>query len=481
MREAGALTRGLDDIARDLGATMLVRGGVEVVGDRLLVNVSLVTPEGQVLWSGDAQGRHDDLFTMQDQLAESLLAALRITVTEADRQRLARPPTADPQALEAYWQGLALLDRPDPDLADFDVAVAKFNGATTRDPRFSLAFAALGEAYRRRSVIINDAALMDKAEAAVREALRLDAEQPEVRLSLASVNRSTGRTAAAIDEVRRVLKTQPDNDDAHRLLGQLLAGEGLAGEALEEFRNAVSIRPRYWRNHEALGLFFYRNGRFDEAIDAFNRLADLKPNDAMPFQQLGSMYLNKGDLTRARENFEKSNQRMPNAGSFTNLGTIAYVEHRYDAAVGAYEEAIKLEPGQAGYRGNLGDAYRKLGRTKEATAAYEKAIELGEIAIGVNPNDVTTASQLGVYYAKVGKRDEAERYAKRAAKTNPTNPQVLYLRAVVLALGGDVNAAVKQLSDAIEKGYPLQLALDDDDLASLRVLPAFKALAAKKR
>jgi serine/threonine protein kinase/tetratricopeptide (TPR) repeat protein len=478
MLDEGRPARPLVEIARSLGVTMLVRGSIQQQGDLMRVDVTLATLGGQVLWSGFEVGGHGQLFSMQNRLAEALLGALRIRVTPAERQNIARVPTEDVQARDAYWQGLALLDRPDD--AGFDAAVNYFKQATARDRDFSLAYAALGEAYRRRSVLTNDKALMDQAVAAVTKALDLDSEQPEVRLSLAAVLRSTGQAAAADDQVRRVLAEQPNNDNAHRLLGELLAKAGQPREALEELRIAVDLRPNYWLNHEALGLFFYRNGQIREAIGAFTRVAQLKPNDALPLQQLGAMYMAEGDLTRARESFERSNKVTANADSYTNLGTIAYSSGRFEDAVRDYQAAVKLAPTIAVYHGNLGDAYRKVGRASDARAAYRRAIEVGEQALDINPNDVTTQSRLGLYYAKVGSPTEALRYANRAAQANPADADVLYLRAVVLALVGQHDAAIRQLSDAIDRGFSVQLALEDEALAPLRALPAFQRLAAAK-
>ena len=477
LEEGAATKRPLKDVARNLGVTMLVRGSVQTVGDIVYVNVRLESLDGELVWSGNEQAGHEQLILLQNRLADSLITNLRVTVTAADRQKLARPQTQNTEALETYWRGVELLG---PDNADFDAAVAHFKKATTLDPGYSLAFATLGETYRRRAVRTNDGAMMELAIAAVDEALRLDQEQPEVRLSRAAVLRSTGRPAAALHEVERVLADQPDNYNAHRLHGQLLAKEGRTNEALSALQTAADLAPNYWPNQEQLGLFFYSNGRLQEAIDAFTRLTKLKP-DALPFQQLGAMYLNQGNFARARENFDRSNNVKPNAESFANLGTIAFYEQKYDDALGAYESAMKLEPNIAVHRGNLGDVYRKLGRPSDARAAYLKAIDLGEQWLNANPNDATTVSRLGVYYMKVGSRKQAAQYADRAARTSPTDPDVLYLRAVVLALLGEQpDVAVKQLSEAVEQGYALHFVLRDDDVASLRSLPAFQRLAAAK-
>ena len=477
MLEAGVSTRPLEEVARNQGVTMLVRGSVQQSGDVLRVNASLQTLDGAVVWTDGEEVRHDQLFAMQNRLAESLVDTLRIRATDARRQHPARPPTEDTEAREAYWRGLELLDRPNP---DFDEAVIQFKQATARDSGFALAFAALGEAYRRQSVLTNNKALMDEATLNVRKALDLDPDQPEVRLSLASLLRSTGNSVAAVNELTRVVSDQPNNDDAHRLLGQLLAKAARPTEALRALQRAADLRPKYWLNQEALGLFFAGNGRFQDAINAFTRLTELKPDDALPFQQLGAMYLNRGDFPSARRNFERSNELKPNAGAFANLGTVAFYEQRYKDAVAHYQAAVKLEPSIAALHGNLGDAYQRVGRPIDATMEYRTAIDLGEQALMVDPNDATTVSRLAVYYFKVDSKTQAAQYAERAARTNPTDPEVLYLRAVVLALRGERNRAMQQLLEAVDRGYPLHFVLKDVELESLRELPQFRRLAAAK-
>ena len=481
MLDAGPSKRGFDEIAQEFGATMLVTGSVHFDGEQLRITAQLVTPNGRSVGSSDVTGHPDELFSMQNRLAESLIDsdALRLTVSDAERKQLARAPTNDKQALDAYWHGLALLDRPDP---NFDLAIANFTEATKSDSGFSLAFAALGEAYRRRAVSTNDADLMAKATKAVEEALRLDKDQPEVRLSLAKVYRSTGQPAAAVHQVKLVLEAQPQNDDAHRLLGQLLASSDPEG-ALKELKNAVELRPQHWRNHDALGMFLYGQRRSRDAIDSFREVAKLKPRDATPLQQIGAMYLDLHDLDRAADNFKRSNQVQPNAGSYSNLGTIAFMRGRYTEAVQAYQEAIKLEPASAVHHGNLGDAFRRMGKADDAMAAYRNAIKQADAASRVNPSDGKLTSQLGLYHAKTGSREEAERLAQVAERLSPTSPEVLYQRAAVLALIGKHEEAIQKLSEAIAKGASLQMAREDDDFKSLLSLPSFNklAVAANKR
>ena len=79
-----------------------------------------------------------------------------------------------------------------------------------------------------------------------------------------------------------------------------------------------------------------------------------------------------------------------------------------------------------------------------------------------------------------GSLTRATQYAARAKQSSPTDPDVLYLRAVVLVLAGQRDAAMQQLSEAIDRNYPVHFAVKDDDLAPLRSLEAFQRLTAAK-
>jgi tetratricopeptide (TPR) repeat protein len=465
-------------VAKALGATMLVQGSVQQAGDRLRVHTNLVTPDGRVVWSGDSESRVDDLFSLESRLAGALIDGLRLTVTGKERERLDRPPTASREALEAYWEGAALLEQSD--TTQIDKAIDAFNRALTIDSKFSLAHANLGEAYRRKYARTNESEWATRAVAAASEALRLDPAQVDVRLSLAGVYRLTGRRAAAMEELRKALTLQPTNGDAHRQLGELLDAEGRPDEALAELRRAVAERPQYWRNYQSLGLVHYRSGNLPDAIAALTRLVELRPDDANPYQLLGAVLLASGDHKQAREYTERSIALTPTTDAYSNLGTIHYAAKRYAEAVQAYEQAVRLAPNRAPVHRNLGDALMKLGRTDEARAAYQRAVALAEQTLAVNPSDAFRMSQLAVYEAKIGRRSDAERHANAAVAINPVGPEVLYRRAVVLALNGDTSRALEALKEAISKGYSKQRAGDDDDLASMRSLPDFQALVAAK-
>ena len=123
----------------------------------------------------------------------------------------------------------------------------------------------------------------------------------------------------------------------------------------------------------------------------------------------------------------------------------------------------------------------KLGRTTAARTEYEKAVELTAEALAVNPNDATAIGQLAVYEAKLGRQREAQRDIERALAINPTSPELFHRQAAVAALAGNAVSALEAVSQAIAKGYSPALVREDDDLASLRSMPAFQALIARAK
>jgi eukaryotic-like serine/threonine-protein kinase len=464
-------------LAHELGADYVISGSVVRVDRRMDVTATLVRPDDSVAWGGHYEGSVDDLFSLQRRLAEGVSAALAVSLTPADRARLARPPTSDLAALSAYSDAVALLERPGVP-GNLSRAIEKFRGVIARDPKFALAHAGLGRAYWQQYLETRDPSWPRLATDSVTEALRLDPAQPGTRLALATVYAGTGRADAAIDELRKLIDRQPSNDDAHRQLGEILASSSRWEEAIAELRTAVDLRPRYGANLSQLGLALMGSGRHAEAVVVYRRLADLQPDDPRAFQRLGAAYHEMGDDDRALEYYRRALALGPVAKAYTNIGSIHYARGQLAEAVAAFEEAAKLEPRNPIVQRNLGDTYARLGRREEADQAYRTAVTLCEAMLRVNPKDARTLGRLAVYEAKLGRRGAADRHVADALDLSPADADVLYRRAVVDALAGRRQAALGALREALARGFSTSQAAADEDLASLRRRPEFAAAMA---
>ena len=471
----------LPAIGRQLDASYLVDGVLQRSEQHLRVSFSLVRASSNVVeWGRTFDGAFPQLFDLQSRVADGVADALRVSITPAERARIEARPTAIPSAWEAYSAALALLDRRDK-AGNSTAAVAHLESALRADPRFAKAHAALARACLARYRETGESGWADRGREAAQEALRLDPGDAEVREALARILASRGRTAEALDELKRALALRPRSDDTRRLYSGMLASAGQAEAALEQARQAVGLRPGYAENHASLGWAHYSAGRFPEAATAYRRATELLPDYAWGFQMLGTSLMMRGDLEGAVAPYREAIRLAPDARAWANLGYVYYAQGRLPDAVRAYEEAARLEPASGTIRRSLGDARGKAGDAAGARADWRAGVDLSRAALKVNPRDPRQLKNEAICLAKLGDREEALRVAGAALEAGPASAEARYGAAVVHALLGDTKHALAVLGEAFELGASPTQAEQDDDLAAVRALPAFRPLLEKAK
>jgi serine/threonine protein kinase/Flp pilus assembly protein TadD len=470
-----AAERDLRRISQELGATSVVDGSYQRLGDRLRLTISVVDPRSdQILWSDHLDGVVAGIFELQTMLSDKLTAAIRPGTGDVHRTT-ERFPTYNVQAFSDYARARVLLERQDIP-GNLTRAVDLLEHCLKDDPKFALAHAALGEAYWNRFRQENDSHWTVKALSALTEAMRLDPEQPDIRRALARIYRGTGRNQEALRELEAARIAQPQSDETYRNLGEVLFALGRKNEAIESYEQAIRLRPGFWENHRFIGAAWYRMGHYDRAIVAFSRVVDLQPDNAWGFQMLGTAYHAAGDVEHARSNYERAMNITPTATAAANLGTIYYARGAYSEALRCYDQAIELVPHNGGYFRNKGDACAKLGDMDKARACYERAAELTQELIRVNPKDAEALSRLAVYEAKLHRFEDAFRHTAEASAFEPLAVEVAYRRGVVFALSGKLEEAAASVKLAIERGFSLTIVKEDDDLQELRKSQAYGSI-----
>jgi serine/threonine-protein kinase len=472
----------LDALRQELGAGLVLDLTLKSCPPRGDLVARLLRPGTPApIWEQEISG---DVFSIEGTLLDGLARALEKSsvwprrLSAAERDRLRRLPTARPAAFAAYSEARAMLDRTDAS-AHAAEAVTLLERAVSLDPAFALAYATLGDAYLELYTAQRDPEQAAKANAAVVRALQISPGDASGYHSLGNVQWATGRYQEAVASLRRALQLQPDNDETHRLLGRVLAGGGDTDGAIAELQTAIRIRPEYWRGYMFLGATLYSAGRLPEALEAYRRAAEMQPNEPSPWSGLGLIYQVQGDLPQAIGNYEHAVRLGATAAAYSNLGLVYYSSGRYTEAVDAWQHAAAINPNSMLYQRNIGDAYRRLRKADAASSAYLQAIRLGEQALKVNPRDAETIAHVAVCEAKLG-RSSAAGHIAEARTLAPGSRFVVQRSAEVHALLGETAAALKDLSAAIELGYPRPVAAANDEFVSLRKLPAFQALVAPK-
>jgi TolB-like protein len=118
-----------------LGAQTVVMGSFQKSGEQIRLTARFVAPEtGEISNAAQADGKMDDIFAVQDKLADKLLDTLGVTITEEVREKVAVKPTKDIGAYEAYSKGVTAMDK-----GDMEAASKELKVAAEKDPSFKQA------------------------------------------------------------------------------------------------------------------------------------------------------------------------------------------------------------------------------------------------------------------------------------------------------------------------------------------------------
>jgi tetratricopeptide (TPR) repeat protein len=450
---------------------------IQQAAGQLRVNARLLASSGEMVWAADFSGTLDRVFDLQKQLAEGFVASLKLRVQPTDQRRVGVRTTANVDALAEYWRGRTLLETGD--VSSLESAMAAFESAVKKDPKFAEAFAGRGEAAWALYLLTKDPRWTDQAVTASETALELEPTLPRVWLILALVHNGTGQPERALEDLAQAETQLPNSDDLHRQRGTVLESLGRTDEALAAYQRAIELRPNYWRNHQRLGTLLYRLGRLDEAIASYTRITELQPENATGFQGLGTVQHVAGRLDAAQSNYQRAIALAPTPTAYSNLGVILHWQGRYREAIAEYEKALELMPERAArshrLRRNLGDAWAKLGDMARARQFWGIAASLAEQELAVNSRDTGALADLAMYRAKLGEVGVARQRVAEALALAPDDADVHYSEAVVDALSARPQEAWAALRRSLELGTGLTVVEHDDDLESVRRLPDYVA------
>ena len=467
----------LQDIGRDVGAAFIVSGTVQGGTDRLRVTANLDdVAANKRVWSQEFTGVAADLLTLEDRVYEALVVHLDVTRSTAElAHTVAVHPTENIEAYSAYLRGRRAM-RGEQDVANVRTAIAAYEEALRKDPRFALAYAGIADSSLRMYRATKENQWAERALSAAQQGQSIDENLVEVHASLGNVYQATGRTAEAIVELKRATELAPNSDDAYRRLGRAYLTSGHGDEAVDAYKKAVAVNQYHWVNSNALGAAYLQLGRYDAAVKAFQKVIELAPDNVNGYNDLGAAYLRTGRADEAIASFKKALTLKPIPNTYTNLG-IAYANAgRFPEAVEMFEKAVELQPNSEVFVGNLADGYRWAGQRDKADGTYDRAIGLALRALQVNSRDAGTKGNLALYYAKKGDGASARRFMSDARAIDKASADLLYYEAVMSALLHDTDRAFADLDQALKSGLPFSSIETDPDLRPLRADARFAAL-----
>jgi len=291
----------VQEVGRKLDVAAVLEGSVRRSGNRLRVSVQLISAkDGFQLWSESYDRNLADVFAVQEDVARSIVAALRVRLAPARDSVLAVRPTGDLEAYDLYLKGRFAWNQRN--ATALPEAVRYLEGAVARDARFVRAWSGLAQAYL---LVVpyaggEPAATWRKAEAAAHRALALDSTSGEAYTALAYGSMVYGwNWAAAEENFRRAIAVDPNDATGHHWYADFLAGRGRLAEASAEMGRAHQLDPLSRQIGVEWGWISYLMRRNDEAESRIRQMLALDPNYAQAYTKLGFVQIQQHHSTEA--------------------------------------------------------------------------------------------------------------------------------------------------------------------------------------
>jgi len=347
-------------------------------GDGLSISVELINAQdNSEIWGQQYNRKLADVFAVQEEIAKEISEKLRLKLTGAEQQRLAKRPTESIKAFQYYLQGQAYLQRAT--RKDLLTAISYYDKAIEEDRNYALAYMGLAEAYGVLGVYGYIAPIEGRrqGEEGARKALGLDENLAE----------------------------------AHAALGQAYVAFAPSNFPLgdRELRHAIELSPSLALAHFFLGVSFVRQGRFDESLEEYLKARELDPLSSAIARGAAIPYYLKRDYVRALELLRQANELGP---AFTTTWEIGgYIQNKlFDEALAELEKAKRERKNDSILIYDTGMVYAAQGKRTEALQIIKELEELSGASL-------SQAHWIAKIYATLNEKELALSWLDRGLAT----------------------------------------------------------------
>jgi adenylate cyclase len=341
----------MGEIGRKLKVTTVLEGSVRKAGAKLRVAAQLINvADGYQLWSERYDRQLEDVFAIQDEIAENIVKALRVVLSDEEKRAIEKAPTESVEAYEYYLRGRQYFHQFR--RAPIQFARRMYDKAIELDPKFALAYAGIADACAFLYMYWDGSkANLEGAETASRKALELD----------------------------------PDLAEAHASRGFALSLKREYPEAHKEFETAIRLNPNQYEAHYLYARACVQEGRLEDAVRHYEDAARVRPEDyqalllmATPLNRLGRKDEVQTTMRRAIQVAERHLELTPDDGRALALGASALVElGDRERGLEWARRAQAVDPDDSGILYNVACVYALAGEAEEALRGLSQAIQNG--------------------------------------------------------------------------------------------------------
>jgi len=455
--------RNVKQIGRDLGVANVLEGSLQISGDRVRINAQLIdTRTDAQIWAEQYDRKLEDIFALQSELAQTIAGQLKATLSTGEKAEIWRQPTQDLQAYDLYLRarsalraGSGILPR-----ENWSVAIDLLNRAIARDPKFTLAYCLLNEAYVLQYRYGEDhspqhlAAAKDAAETA----LRLEPTREEPRLALARYYyhglNDYRRTA---QELSKIPSSAPHEVEFFTLASLVERRLGQFGASIRDGEKAIELDPQDVWLSACLSQTYSGLRQFRDA----ERVADAAIARRRGAKSTGLLVL-KSEAALAMGNVKEAHAGLDSIHDKDDVNYQAtrlrlyLIERDYSGAKAFGAKASDELKKTPDFWLTMAAVAHADGNVNEERQAYAEAKRLALLALVPRPDDPRLLGELAIAEAGLGENEEALRHARRAAEILPTSadavegPMCEMNLAAVLVMAGDRDATFDQLNKLVK-------------------------------
>ncbi len=356
-------------VGMELNVRTIVTGKLRKLGEGLTIGVELVDArDGSLIMSQSYEQRLADISALQERISRDISEKMRLKITKAEKERLAKHSTVNADAYQVYLKGRFYWNKRTKD--GLLKGLEYFEKAIEADPGYAPAYSGVADSYTLlgRYSYLSPKEAMPKGKAAALKALEIDDTLGEAHTSLAFVTRYYDWDwLGAEKEYRRAIELSPNYATAHHWLGLLLAQQSRPDEARKEIQRALELDPLSIIINTNVAWCYYFARQYDRAIEQFRKTLDMDPNYAVAHMRFADAYIQKNMVREA---------------------------------LSELQTAVALSPVSTDILADLGYAYGVAGQRSEAEKVLAKLMEFSR-------ERYVSSYDLAILYLGLGQKERA--------------------------------------------------------------------------
>ena len=338
-------------VGQQLAVAYVLDGSLRRAGNRLRITAQLAeTRSGHSIWAERYDRQLEDVFAIQDEIAQNIARALRVMLSDNEKRAIEKIPTRDVQAYDYYLRGRQVFF--EFRRKSLEYARQMFARAIVIDPTYAAAFAGVANCS---SILY----------------MYIEATQDNVR--------------EAATASRRAVELDPESAEAHTSRGLAESLNKNYQEAEREFETAIRLNPRLYEAFYFYGRSCFAKGNMEEAAAHFRRASELDSTDYQSLVQLEQCFRALNRMQEAHQVnedalrvVERHIQLQPGDVRALYLGAGVSVQlGDRPRALDWAQRALAIDPEETAILYNVACTYTHLGETDRALDLLEKAVRNG--------------------------------------------------------------------------------------------------------